>query len=532
MRPLLTCLFLCMALSSSSCREEYIPCNQNATCFTIDMICVDGRCEPDDGRPLVCEIDGECRIGERCRGGICSNLPDCTSDGDCPEGYVCHVLAGDCLPSRVPCTTNQDCPPGSYCDPDAQTCRATECQSDQDCPPEQVCNLTDFSCSASGLACESNADCLAGQRCDTVAGICRHGNWCLDDLDCDSGEYCDRSTGVCRTTASGCLSDSDCPSGSWCETGSGECRTGCRTDADCPDGTTCDQGSGGCLPPSGCTHDSDCPSGYACQAGKCVVQQGQVPDGSPCESNADCQNRNCVSITEPSVCLSPCRSSANCPADWSCTEVTSAWFCVSESLLTQVLGMSIDVGHGEYGDYCSGQAVYNPYCHSMICNQNQGICTSDCSTDSDCGYASICSVNYETGIMRAYCFLDPGLGALGSYCEGDNWCAFNVCLGVDAYSGFCSSGCCSSADCPSGWACGRIQSGYPNAPGFAKGCFPADWPGQALAGAGCGRDGDCKSNLCISGVCSDLCCTDADCPTPLRCQMLVDADHLAVTLCL
>ncbi|MBW1809768.1 MAG: hypothetical protein JRJ87_16350, partial [Deltaproteobacteria bacterium] len=64
----------------SSCTETYYPCQQNAKCFPMDMICIDGRCIPDDGRPLTCELDIECRYTERCRDGICSNLPACTSD--------------------------------------------------------------------------------------------------------------------------------------------------------------------------------------------------------------------------------------------------------------------------------------------------------------------------------------------------------------------------------------------------------------------------------------------------------------------
>ncbi|MBW1872537.1 MAG: hypothetical protein JRJ19_10755 [Deltaproteobacteria bacterium] len=516
----------------SSCTETYYPCQQNAKCFPMDMICIDGRCIPDDGRPLTCELDIECRYTERCRDGICSNLPACTSDNDCPGGYYCHVLQGDCIPSQTSCSSNDDCRPGQHCDMIEKTCVASECQADADCPPEQVCDLASFTCGAAGLKCESDADCMAGQRCDTLAGICRHGGWCLGDQDCSASEYCDRSTGVCRTSSTDCASDADCTPGPWCDTQSGDCRTGCRSDADCPEGTTCETDSGACLPPSGCQNDNDCPSGYRCDNGECVVNQGQVPDGSICETNADCQSANCVSITTPSVCLSPCRSSTGCPPNWSCVEVTSAWFCVSESLLTQVLGMSIDVGSGEYGAYCSGQPVYNPYCHSMICNQNQNICTTDCMTDADCGYGSICRVNYETGIMRAYCFVNPGLGTIGTYCEGDYYCAFNVCLSDDGYSGFCSSGCCSSADCPSGWACGRLQSNDPYAPGFAKACFTAEWPGTALAGSGCTSDGQCKSNLCIGGICSDLCCTDADCPAPMRCQITVDVNNLAVTLCL
>ena len=517
---------LALLLAGCSSDEARHPCNHHGDCYRYEMICEDGWCIPDDGRNRLCETDVECLSGEKCRNGICTTAPDCTSDADCPADHFCHMLSGECRPSQVFCDSDEDCPPGNRCDFSTNVCVPSGCTQDSDCPDGQVCNPVTGTCGADGPECTSDADCMAGQRCDTVAGVCRSGG-CISDSDCLAGQYCDHATGVCRTSGSGCTSDADCPSGQWCETSTGNCRSGCRSDADCPSGTTCNVASGACVP-TGCVNDSDCPSGYLCQGGQCVAQQGQVPDGSSCQQNSDCQSRNCVPITEPATCLSPCRSSQGCPANHACVEVTSSWYCIHEGLLSQLHGLSIDVGQGGYGAYCSGQVVYNPYCHSMICNQNQNACTMDCTTDSDCPYGTRCMVNYETGIMRAYCFPDVGLQGVGTQCNSDDWCAFNVCL-----AGYyvCSTGCCKSSDCPTGWACGRIQSSDPYAPGFAKGCAPADWGGSLPTGSNCSSDDQCRSGICLNGTCSDLCCTHQDCPSPQYCELYIDDNNLGLTIC-
>lgn len=516
------------AWAAAACTETSIPCQEHWNCPD-DMICDGGRCIEDDGRPRTCSMDLHCRLGERCRGGVCSTDPQCRSDDDCAADETCHILSGDCVPAAAGCSSDADCGAGQVCGPSG-TCVAAGCQSDADCGAGQVCG-PDGSCGAAGPECESDADCMAGQRCDTLAGVCRAGG-CVNDADCLAGQYCDRASGVCRYPDAGCSSDADCGPGSWCDAQSGQCRTGCRSDADCPQGTVCDAASGRCQTPAGCVSDADCPAGHVCQQpdGVCVAQQGAVPDGSPCDSNADCASRNCVPVTEPPICLSPCRSSAGCAAGWSCTAVTSANYCLSGPLLSQILGTPITVGAGEYGDPCSGQAVYNPYCHSLICHQNLGVCTTDCTTDADCTRVpgSVCRLNYETGIMRAYCFPDVGFSPAGAPCDDNYFCAFGICF-AGVY--VCAGGCCSSRDCPAGWACGRLQSDDPQAPGYAKVCYPSDQIGATQTGQPCNAGTQCRGGLCLDGSCSDLCCTDADCPAPLRCELLVDDANLAVTVC-
>ena len=512
------------------CSESYYPCQNHWNCPD-DMVCEDGRCIADDGRPRVCTMDIQCRLGERCRAGVCSTDPDCTSDFDCTEGTYCHILSGDCVPDRIPCDGDADCPPGMRCDVMQEACVPAGCQTDGDCAPGQVCEPGSGTCGTIGPECETDADCLPGQRCDTLAGVCRAGG-CISDTDCLGGQYCDNASGVCRYPGAGCTSDAECGAGVWCEVGTGQCRTGCRADADCPPGTNCVVVSGECETPSGCTSDAECPQGHSCQLadGLCVPISGQVPDGSPCQYNEDCDSRNCVPVTNPPVCLSPCRSSAGCAPGWSCAAVTSANYCISSQLLTQLHGIPITVGHGEYGDGCSGPAVYNPGCHSLICHQNLGMCTTDCTSDADCGRVpgSICRLNYETGIMRAYCFLDVGFTPPGYACDDNYYCSLGICFaGVYA----CSNGCCSSMDCAPGWACGRIQSSDPQAPGYAKVCFPTDSTGPTSTGQACSADSQCRGGYCLDGTCTDLCCTDANCPNPMRCELFIDQSNLAFTMC-
>ncbi len=514
----------------AACSSSHIPCEAHWNCPD-DMICDQGRCQPDDGRPRTCTMDMQCRLGERCRAGVCSTDPDCRTDEDCSANEFCHILSGDCMPAAQACASDADCPGGARCDLGQGACVPAGCLTDADCAPGQVCEPATGTCGTQGPECTSDADCLAGQRCDLISGVCRAGG-CVNDQDCLAGQVCDHATGVCRYGESGCASDADCSPGTWCEVASGNCRTGCRSDADCPQGTTCEVGSGQCLTPSGCQSDADCPAGHTCQQvdGLCVPEQGQVPDGSPCAANADCASRNCVPVTDPPICLSPCRSSAWCPAGWSCAAVTSANYCLSSQLLTQLHGIPITVGAGEYGDPCSGQAVYNPSCHSLICHTNLNICTSDCVDDADCQRipGSICRLNYETGIMRPYCFPDPGFLPPGYACDDNYYCTYGICF-APVYA--CANGCCSSMDCAPGWGCGRLQSDDPYAPGFAKVCYPSDAFGATPTGQACSSDAQCRGGLCWSGTCSDLCCSDADCPDPMRCELIIDVDNLALTIC-
>ncbi|MCB9868148.1 MAG: hypothetical protein H6816_16100 [Phycisphaerales bacterium] len=91
---------------------------------------------------LSCVDDSTCPEPLACVNGACGVRPiqgTCRTDGDCPDGLVCHVeggfcrqcgvdsdcAAGRCLDGRfcVPCLGNADCGDGQYCDESTHTCR-------------------------------------------------------------------------------------------------------------------------------------------------------------------------------------------------------------------------------------------------------------------------------------------------------------------------------------------------------------------------------------------------------------------------
>lgn len=52
---------------------------------------------------------------------VAASEPGCSSDSDCPEGYLCNSY-GECVPDPgyfVACTADDDCPSGYWCTGDA-----------------------------------------------------------------------------------------------------------------------------------------------------------------------------------------------------------------------------------------------------------------------------------------------------------------------------------------------------------------------------------------------------------------------------
>ena len=64
----------------------------------------------------------------------------CTSNADCPPGYICQN--GECIPSTTTCTNNNDCPPGYIC----QNGQCVVCPP-QECPCDSVWDSVNCVCS-------------------------------------------------------------------------------------------------------------------------------------------------------------------------------------------------------------------------------------------------------------------------------------------------------------------------------------------------------------------------------------------------
>ncbi|MCR5319539.1 MAG: hypothetical protein K6E22_15090 [Treponema sp.] len=82
--------------------------------------------------------------------------PGCSSDSDCPEGYLCNSY-GECVPNPsyfVACTSNDDCPSGYWCTGDgAKRCLPIGCRE-----VDENGNCTRC---ADGYIMDGNRNCVA-----------------------------------------------------------------------------------------------------------------------------------------------------------------------------------------------------------------------------------------------------------------------------------------------------------------------------------------------------------------------------------
>ncbi|MCA9537823.1 MAG: hypothetical protein KC620_02980, partial [Myxococcales bacterium] len=102
--------------------------------------------------PIECAEDLDCRGGQVCLDGICTDPPpECANDGDCPDGEVCQdgrcfacfvdddcgpnaaCVDGECVPAPPECFMDFDCLDGQICDVATQRCVDPECVIDDDC---------------------------------------------------------------------------------------------------------------------------------------------------------------------------------------------------------------------------------------------------------------------------------------------------------------------------------------------------------------------------------------------------------------
>jgi hypothetical protein len=111
-----------------------------------------------------------------------------------------------------------------------------------------------------------------------------------------------------------------------------------------------------------------------------------------------------------------------------------------------------------------------------------------------------------------------GCSTLGCACSGPADCMSGICADTtivsaavhDAaqMSAFCTATCCTSADCDSATVCLATGTGQSY-------CVLPQWidrsatPGALTGGSSCESDGACRSALCVSGTCADVCCSTA-----------------------
>jgi len=435
-------------------------------------------------RAEACASDEDCPACSVCVNGACmgTGVVECATDGDCGEGEICQVVAGEpcknhcisaeclvvfcaeeCDPYGQPCAEGQTCVQAiKGC---CGVCEASgsECLSDADCGPCDAC--VEGACLALPIApeCVDDADCQEGFTCQANdAAPCQNRCvdktcWvvdCMQECDpfsdtCGAGEVCVEPIvgccGVCQATEPACVQDSDC----------GPC-------AACFDGLCVGLGD------VSCTSDADCGAGETCQ----------VHPANPC-LNA------CVPV-EPL----PCVASDECGPCQACVDGV----CMG----TGVLACLSDFDCGEGGVCVKGDDPCQNHC------EYGGI---PCADDADCGACSVCVDGTCMGTGAVMCEAHADCGA-DEYCHQDL---------LDPCKNQCQTlpegACRGQADCGPGEGCVMLPDG--------------SGLGDCVA-ATCADDADCgPCAACVNGACKGLgailCETDEDCGAGERCEVVPEA---------
>ena len=105
--------------SCGICRNPEQPCTEDSECQG-DTVCDYARegCPTcDGGMECIARCGGTagCREGETCnQAGHCVDAP-CSSDGDCPELFMCNSAASAPVCKRRGCQDDAGCPAGGHC---------------------------------------------------------------------------------------------------------------------------------------------------------------------------------------------------------------------------------------------------------------------------------------------------------------------------------------------------------------------------------------------------------------------------------
>lgn len=121
-----------------------------------------------------------------------------------------------------------------------------------------------------------------------------------------------------------------------------------------------------------------------------------------------------------------------------------------------------------------------------------------------------------------------GPAALGETCTLDGECKSGLCGSstilttaiVPANSKpVCTQTCCTSADCPTDFVCFSGGTGGNYCVAAAKATRTPPPTGGKSGGAACGTSSDCRSGLCSNNKCLDTCCTPGNCASGTECRV-------------
>jgi Cys-rich repeat protein len=413
----------------------------------------------------------------------------CTSNSDCPGGYVC--VSGACVPSSPPtgCTSNSDCPTGYVC-------------SNGQCVPG----------TSGPTPCTSNSDCPSGYVC--VNGAC---------VTSTSGQ-----PPTAQALPYGCWVDSECPPGMACAGGqtnslgvplspvpnfyTANVMGFCTAKPATP--YTLSSGPFAGTPQMCYPGVASCPSGYACSLAVVFPWPTFFIDPLSDVSNAgpvaQLQSYVCYPTSVPalptpltgapgSLCStnSECGAFAFCifgvcqnPPTWSAAQanVGPIWINAYGSFPTQSSTLSIPIP----------------------CTSNAG-CPPGTSCGSGPAGAGWCAGPIGGVPPAAFSSCYPGASCPPGYtCTTTDLGSF--CLNSTTLSSTPYGGCLNASDCPTGYTCAML--GYIILPGdggsWASQCVPT-WEGKTSVdlvypsyniSAMCGPSTSCPSgSSCFQGYC-------------------------------
>lgn len=329
-----------------------------------------------------------------------------------------------------------------------------------------------------------------------------------------------------------------------------------QPDTSPPDTTACVEGSG-CDDNDRCTVNDRCQSGVCrgdalvcndnlpCTADQCVGGVCQHPVTTGCLIGNTCYSENqpqpnnpCFACEPPKTATgwspqngSPCNDNNACTANDTCQAGT----CVGGAAPPEVCsnGMDDDCnGKTDTADLACGgvtPCTYHTDCYpERLCatwsTTGQKRCSDPCSGDGDCGIGKICS-KVPGSAQVGFCQDAPPGNTIGQACTLDTQCSSGLCT-----DNICTPLCLDEAACTfPNVTCHPV--GYP-AQGILQSTCSPDPQGSIGLGNVCSTDGiNADGGLCASGHCdllssfrcSPLCRSEADCPAPMECNIVIAA---------
>ncbi len=586
-------------LNINHCDDGLI-CRSDGTCGELEVGCTSDddcaglHCDTVSGSCVQCVSSGQCPSGQTCRDFMCvssggggggtdgggggSGNPSCASQTDCDSyGKICDPGSNEC----VDCEDDSQCGSGRRCA--AGTCTqapngggggggggAGSCLFRDDCNG-QACFDGECQPCFSDFMCADATDLFTGatKMCDVDSGSCVDPQ-CYDANDCPTGQAC-WGIGHCGE----CLFDDECRVGETCNWDTGVCEAAptppeCTSNSECSGGMVCVSNS--C---AACSADNQCNAGDKCGTdGRCYTpapQTGTRAFGETCSASNKCSDGLiCLTMNSKSLCTRPCIGSGNggdadCPSGYGCYNFESGSLdgtkmCVATSQVSADFpGVPFTLAPGS--DCSSGNA-----CQTSICYSDSQECARACLANRDCDTGDVCYAvwaddgSVTLGDHLCYYSDTENYLAAGAICSSGLECDSGLCAGTcsqggtacnsdldcdanDTCSGTCVDHCRSNSDCSSTDACTpwpTLTDANGSYSGWVPACLPKYYNGTQANGTTCSDHSDCKSDWCVSGICTSPCGITADCTGSLAgkaCKLVTftnsnNQPSYAMTFCL